>query len=161
MQSNRPQSLGTLIVYTGAWVQTETGQGPEQLVHAVEVLEELPESYRVRHLDPKMGDSEQVIAKCAPEPLFGYTSFGAVFDPAASVEGRRARYLIILGKYSEDRTTFELVHEVVDALVVDETETHFRIRLPEEFAKEHPRSCREWVAKSSTDPRIELELLKG
>ena len=81
-----------------------------------------------------------------------YTVFTATAtqDELAEAGENWAQVEIVVASSLPDESQYH----IADVIVVEETETHYRLRFAEAFAAEHPELCSEWVEKTSSTIKI-------
>jgi hypothetical protein len=151
-----------LRFFANNYPQLRLPEGQYYVQTYVRIVEETPDSFtvefsaRFRKAHPDLCAS--TFSKYAG-PSTIYTTFTAT-DELPTIETVRhamfSRFTLVKRSDGFDHHTF-----TTDVLVVDETDTQYRLRFPAKFAKNHPGMCQEWVGKEVSDPNVRLKEFAG
>ncbi|MBX9694504.1 MAG: hypothetical protein K2Z81_19110 [Cyanobacteria bacterium] len=150
---------GSLTIYTGGLMQVEGGLTAACVVADVEVLREEPLFYRVvyperfRAQHPDLCQSD-IVDKENGFYYLRYTRFTATDELPPTGTERRARYTVECAWNTPQGLAID--SKSCDVIVVEETDTHYRLRFDRQFAQEFPSLCQECVKKVTSDYQIEF-----
>lgn len=159
MAKTTKNARGSLRIKTGGFMSVEGGIIVARVKTNVDILYETPESFRVEYSTkfkeehPGLCESN-IVRKDDDKRELSYTRFIATFALPADCGVKHALFTIKV--LIPLKSSIRNGTKKADVLIVEETETHYRLRFAAAFAKEHPNLCNEWVRKDSTDPKIEI-----
>lgn len=153
------KARGVIRIYTGGWMEVEGGITPAFVDGKIDILYETPESFRVEYSarfkrkHAKLCTSD-IVRKDDKQRKVSYTLFTATDELPPHGPVKHATYTI--GVLIPRHGGLEITSRKADVLIVEETDTHYRLRFAAAFAKKYPNLCAEWVRKAGNDPKIEI-----
>jgi hypothetical protein len=147
-------ALGVVRFYDSDLTAVSELLNPRFIETEVEILSESPEFFSVQYSalfrkeHPELCESD-VVDKSDTRRRVIYTHFLASHPLV-----RRAIYTVHVPEPNDSPVGVTVKAQSTDVLIVDETQTHYRLRFTDEFARQHANLCQEWLRKGSTELQV-------